>query len=158
MIIHAQLLPTGNAPHSKTGALTEQGWCAICTRCNHDVSVAGQQREACKAALELLREECPKGEVNRYVKRVIPPGCRVVIHHAGMNKLYPVEVTGRTPHTLAGAVTPRTPLYVIPDSKTEWELACGFAATLANWGFNATVKPAGFTLEQSIAHGSENRS
>lgn len=48
------------------GSLTP-GVTVQCGRCNHCVSILGQQDKSIKRALATLRQECKEGEENYYV-------------------------------------------------------------------------------------------
>lgn len=141
MIVPAQL-------ELKTDAKSGLTYCATCTRCGTVASVplGNKKSEAKSAALEKLEELCPRGdEMNRYRDRVIPAGVTLWFHH--LERLYPLEVTGRTVCAAVGPVVSRAPIYVVPDAPQDAVTAADFAVQLTKWGYSAVkTKPAGFTL------------
>lgn len=152
MILHCQLARVNDLADEKAKRPTAPGWCATCPRCGHAEKVAvteGTKTRVQAMCLELLRENCPGGEVNRYVRRVVPAGVKLWLHHSGVDRLYPLEVTGRTVHALSGPVAAGATVYAVPDSENSAGDAADFAARLREWGYSgATTRPAGFTLPQ----------
>lgn len=152
MILHCQITAVNDLIDEKTKKPTTPGWCATCPRCGHSETVAvteGTRTRVWAMCLELLRENCPGGETNKYVRRVIPAGVKLWFHHPGTDRLYPLEVTGRTVHALSGPVAYGVAVYVVPDSNSSAGGAAEFAEQLRAWGYaGATTRPAGFTLPQ----------
>lgn len=135
MIVHAQI-------HHDGVSCT-----ATCTKCQRECKHVGDntKRERQQAALAMLAKECE--EHNRYVPQVIPTGVKLWYHHVGLDKLFPLEVTGRTVHALCGAVPMACPIYVVADSNDTREVASDFAGQLIKWNYtNVATKPPGFTL------------
>lgn len=142
MIIPAQL-------ELKTDDKNGMSYCATCTRCGQVTSVplGNKKSEAKAAALVKLEEACPRrpAEMNQYRDRVIPAGVTLWFHH--LERLYPLQVTGRTVCAVAGPVISRVPIYVIPDTPADAPTAEDFAVQLTKWGYTAVkAKPAGFKL------------
>lgn len=49
------------------GDRPREGVCVACTRCGHEVEVAGTSERSVRRGLATLRDECPKDETNFYV-------------------------------------------------------------------------------------------
>ena len=137
MIVHArlELVMRGDTPEAQ-----EPHVCATCTRCGQAESVKreGRLSDNRRAALDKLQDFCRRGELNRYVRKVVPEGVRVWWHHVGDDKLYPLEVTCRTVHGAPGPVPKACRIVVAAEDQKAAEL---FALQLKKWGYgNVTFR------------------
>lgn len=136
MIIHAAVEHTGSTCTANR------------SRCKHTRSAdAPKKRDRQLAALDLLQEDCPREEFNKYIAQVVPEGVKLWYHQIGTDRIYPVTVTKRTVHAACGPVAEHVPIYVVPDDASR-ELAdvCDeVIAHVRKWGYtNVTSKPTGF--------------